>query len=66
MVRTSTARTCQPDPGDKGTPSPRPSKVTTMLVSLTQVVVRATQGRENEGLGAACVYVPGGHRYSQV
>lgn len=66
MALTSTAYICQPDPGDKGTPSPRPSKMTAMLVSLTQVVVRATRGREDEGLGAACVYVLGGHRYSQV
>lgn len=57
MVLTSTARTCQPDPGDTGTPSPRPSKVTAMLVSLTQVAVRSTHDREDEGLGAACVYV---------
>ena len=40
MVLTSMAYTCQPDPGDKGTPSPRPSKVTAMLASLTHVATR--------------------------
>lgn len=52
MVLTSTTRTCQLILGTWG-----PSKATAMLVSLTQVAVRSTHDREDEGLGAACVYV---------
>jgi hypothetical protein len=52
MVLTSMAYTCQPDPGDKGTPSPRPSKVTAMLASLTHVATRATHAGRGGRMGA--------------